>query len=415
MSLSVELTGLQSAQTDLDTIGNNIANVGTDGFKSSTPQFSDVYGASLSGASGGAVPGQGVQTSSLSQLFTEGTISQTGNPLDVAINGAGFFEVQTPSGLQYSRDGSMQLSSSGQLVNSNGAQILGYSASASGSNGTAVGPVGPITISQANLAPTATSKLTVDVNLPSTDPEINTTTTPFKITNAASYNESTTTTVYDSLGTPSTLTTYFTQVSGSGSPPKWDTHWGLTSSTGAVIASGSGATLTFNSSGALTAGSGTINVASPPSGAAPLAIAQNFTDTSLSDLPFGVSSITNNGDGGGQFSGVELSANGNVLAQYSNGATQLMGTVALANFVNPQGLQAVSGNNWTPTEASGVAVTNAPGTAGLGTLESGAIEGSNVDLSTQLVNLIVAQQAYQANVQGINVDQQDVQRLLTLQ
>src|ERR1700735_3656330 len=152
MSLSVELTGLQSAQTDLDTIGNNIANVGTDGFKSSTPQFSDVYGASLSGASGGAVPGQGVPTSSLSQLFTEGTISQTGNPLDVAINGAGFFEVQTPSGLQYSRDGSMQLSSSGQLVNSNGATILGYSASASGSNGTAVGPVGPIQISQANLA-----------------------------------------------------------------------------------------------------------------------------------------------------------------------------------------------------------------------------------------------------------------------
>jgi flagellar hook protein FlgE len=265
------------------------------------------------------------------------------------------------------------------------------------------------------LAPTATSSLMLDGNLLSTDQQINTTTNPFSISKATSYDESTTTTVYDSLGTPSTLTTYFTQVSGSGSPPEWQTHWGLTSSSGAVIASGSGATLTFNSSGALTAGSGTINFASPPSGAAPLAIAQNFTGTTLSNLPFGVASIKNNGDGGGEFSGLELSANGNVLAQYTNGSTQLMGTIALANFVNPQGLQAVPGNNWTATAASGAAVTNAPGTAGLGTLESGALEGSNVDLSTQLVNLIVAQQAYQANVQGINVDQQDVQRLLTLQ
>jgi flagellar hook protein FlgE len=415
MTLSVELTGLQAAQTDLDTIGNNIANVGTDGFKSSTPEFADIYGASLSGSSGGAVPGQGVQTNSLSQLFTEGTISQTGNPLDVAINGSGFFEVQSTNGLAYSRDGSIQLNSSGQLVNGTGAQVLGYSASASGSNGTAVGPLGPIQISQSNLSPTATSNLALNLNLPSTDQQINTTTTPFSTTNSSSYNESTTTTVYDSLGAPSTLTTYFTQASGSGSPPQWQTHWGLTSATGALIASGAGATLTFNSSGVLTAGSGTINVASPPDGSAPLAIAQTFTGTTLSNLPFAVTSSQNNGDGGGQYSGLQISSNGNVLAQYSNGATKLMGTIALANFVNPQGLTATTGNNWVASSASGPAVVNAPGTAGLGTLESGALEGSNVDLSTQLVNLIVAQQAYQANVQGINVDQQDVQKLLQLQ
>ncbi len=415
MTLSVELTGLQAAQTDLDTIGNNIANVGTNGFKSSTPEFADIYGASLSGSTGGAVPGQGVLTNSLSQLFTEGTISQTGNPLDVAINGGGFFEVQSANGLAYSRDGSIQLNASGQLINGTGAQVLGYSASASGSNGTAVGPLGPIQISEANLTPTATSNLTLNLNLPSTDQLIDTTTNPFSTTKSSSYNESTTSTVYDSLGTPSTLTTYFTQVSGSGSPPEWQTHWGLTSSTGSLIASGASATLTFNSSGALTAGSGTINVASPPSGAAPLAIAQDFTGTTLSNLPFDVTSIQNNGNGGGQYSGLQISSNGNVLAQYSNGATKLMGTIALASFVNPQGLSAVPGNNWVATAASGPAVTNAPGTAGLGTLESGAIEGSNVDLSTQLVNLIVAQQAYQANVQGINIDQQDVQKLLQLQ
>ncbi|HWB51618.1 MAG TPA: flagellar hook protein FlgE [Stellaceae bacterium] len=414
MTLSVELTGLQAAQTDLDTIGNNIANVGTDGFKASTPNFSSLYGASLAGATGGAIPGQGVLTNSLSQLFTEGTISQSGNPLDIAINGNGFLQVQTPSGLAYTRDGSLQLDANGVITNDTGAAVLGYSPVASGSNGTATGPIGPIQISEANLTPVATSTLTMDVNLPSTDPQIDTATTPFSITDPASYNESTTTTVYDSLGTPSTLTTYFTQVSGSGSPPQWQTHWGLSSATGTLIGSGAGGTLTFNSSGVLTAGSGTVS-ATPPNGAAALSIAQKFTGTTLSNLPFTVSSIDNNGNGGGQFSGLSINPNGNILAQYSNGATKLMGTIALASFVNPQGLTAVQGNNWLASAASGAAVTNPPGTAGLGTLESGALEGSNVDLSTQLVNLIVAQQAYQANVQGINVDQQDVQRLLTLQ
>jgi flagellar hook protein FlgE len=415
MSLSVELTGLQAAQTDLDTIGNNIANVGTDGFKASTANFSDVYGASLLGATGGAVPGQGVQTSNLSQLFTEGTISQTGNPLDVAINGNGFFIVQDGTSQAYSRDGSLQLNQNGVLTNSSGQTVLGYSSVSSGGSGAATGPLGQIQISQANLPPTATSTLSMDVNLPSTDAQINTTTTPFNIDNSASYSQSTTTTVYDSLGAPSTLTTYFTQVSGSGSPPQWQSHWGLTSSSGSLIASGTGATLTFNSSGVLTAGSGTINVANLPNGAAALNVAETFTGTTLSNLAFDVNSTANNGNGGGEFSGLEIASNGNVIAQYSNGDTRTMGTIALANFENPNGLAAVSDNDWIASPTSGQPVINAAGAGGTGTLESGAIEGSNVDLSTQLVNLIVAQQAYQANVQGVNVDQQDVQKLLQLQ
>jgi flagellar hook protein FlgE len=415
MSLSVELTGLQAAQTDLDTIGNNIANVSTDGFKAATANFSDIYGASLVGATGGAVPGQGVLTSSLSQLFTEGTITQTGNPLDVAINGNGFFLVQNGTSLAYSRDGSLQLNQNGALTNDTGATVMGYSSVSSGGSGAATGPLGAIQVSQANLQPTATSALSMDVNLPSTDSQIDTKTTPFNINNSASYNQSTTTTVYDSLGAPSTLTSYFTQVSGSGSPPQWLTHWGLTSSSGSLIASGTGATLTFNSSGALTAGSGTISVANPPNGAAPLQISQTFTGSTLSNLSFDVASLSNNGNGGGQFSGLEIASNGNVIAQYSNGDTRTMGTIALANFQNPEGLTAVAGNNWLASPTSGQPVVNPAGTAGLGTIESGALEGSNVDLSTQLVNLIVAQQAYQANVQGINVDQQDVQKLLQLQ
>src|SRR5580704_6166837 len=125
MTLSVELSGLQAAQTDLDTIGNNVANVGTVGFKSSSANFSDLYGTSLLGASGTqSTPGQGAFTTSLSQLFTEGSISQTGNPLDIAINGNGFLQLQTPSGgIAYSRDGSMQVNARGFLANDSGALV----------------------------------------------------------------------------------------------------------------------------------------------------------------------------------------------------------------------------------------------------------------------------------------------------
>jgi flagellar hook protein FlgE len=416
MTLSVELSGLQAAQTDLDTIGNNIANVGTDGFKASQANFSDLYGNSLLGTAGTAgTPGQGVMTSSLSQLFTEGSISTTGNPLNVAINGNGFFQVLTPTGVAYSRDGSFGLDAKGDLVNDAGSFVMGFSAPASGSTAVAAGTLGKLQINEANVPAAATSNLTMSLNLPSTDGPINTTTTPFSVNAPASYNQSTTSTVFDSLGTPRTLTTYFTEVSGSGAPPQWQTHWALSNSDGTMVGSGSGATLSFNSSGALTGGTGTINVATLPDGAAPLSIAQSFTGTTLTDLNFGVNSIQSNGTSAGQFSGVSIDTNGNVVAQYSNGATKIQGTVALVSFTNPQGLTPISGNNWLATTASGQPLTNMPGSAGVGTLESGALEGSNVDLSTQLVNLIVAQQAYQANVQGINVDQQDVQKLMTIQ
>ena len=240
-------------------------------------------------------------------------------------------------------------------------------------------------------------------------------TTPFNASNAHSYNESTSTAVYDSLGTSRTLTTYFTKVSGSGSPPQWQTHWQLTDSSGSVVASGAGATMTFSSSGKLLTGSGTITVNNLPNGAAPLSIAEDFTGSTLSDLPFGVAAVTNDGHGAGELSGVQINANGDVIGQYSNGATQTFATIALASFANPQGLNPISGNMWTATTAAGTPTVGKPTTTGLGSLESGAIEGSNVDLSSQLVNLIAAQQAFQANVQGINIEQQNVQRLLTLQ
>jgi flagellar hook protein FlgE len=416
MSLLVELSGVQAAQTDIDTIGNNIANVSTAGFKASSAQFSDIYAGSLIGAAGAnATPGQGVNTTSISQLFTEGTITQTGDPLDIAINGSGFLQVQTPGGIAYTRDGNLQLNASGNLVTDTGAQVMGYTTAASGSGAASSGPLSAIQISSGNVGAAATSSLDLSVNLPSTDPVIDTTATPFSVSNASSYDESTTTSVYDSLGVSRTLTTYFTQVSGSGTPDQWATHWQLANSDGSAVASGAGPTMAFNSAGQLTAGSGTISVTNLPNGAADLSIAQGFSGSTLSNLGFAVNGISNDGNGAGEFTGIQIGSNGEITGQYSNGLTQNFGTIALANFANPQGLIASSNNVWQASVASGPALTGAPGTSALGSLESGALEGSNVDLSAQLVSLIAAQQAYQANVQGINVDQQDVQRLLTIQ
>jgi flagellar hook protein FlgE len=410
MALFTELSGVNAAQTDIDTVGNNIANVNTDGFKLSNAQFAALYGNALATA-----PGQGVTTASLAQSFVEGTISQTGNPLDVAIDGQGFFQLQAGSGIVYSRDGSFHIDSAGHLVNAAGDEVLGFAPPVSGSGASGSGSAQPIQIDQANIGAVATSTLTLGVNLPASDSPINTTANPFSISDPSSYNESTTTTVYDSLGATETLTTYFTQASGSGTPDQWQTHWALSSSGGALIASGAGPTLTFNSSGQLTSGSGTITVSNLPDGAAALNIAESFTGSTLSGLPFGVNSVANNGSGGGELTGVQIAANGTVSGQYSNGATKVFGTIALANFVDPQGLIPMTGNVWAASNASGLPATGAPGTSALGQLETGALEGSNVDLSTQLVNLIVAQQAYQANVQSINIEQQNFQRLLTIQ
>jgi flagellar hook protein FlgE len=408
MSLFTDLSGVNAAQSGIDTIGNNIANVDTTGFKTSTAQFEALYGAAA-----GIAPGEGVDTADLAQAFGEGTISQTGNPLDVAIEGNGFFQLQSSSGIVYGRDGSFQVNNAGELVDANGNQVLGFAPVA----GTASvsGGLQPIVINQGNLAPTASGKLTVGVNLPSSDTPINPTKIPFSPTNPKSYNESTTTTVYDSLGTPLSLTTYFTQVAGSGSPNHWQTNWQLTTANGTAISTGAGPTLTFSRNGQLVSGSGTIKVAKLADGAAPLSIAENFTGTTLSGLAFGVNSITNNGSSGGQLTGVQIASNGVVTGQYSNGGTQVFGTIALANFTDPQGLVPMAGNVWAASTASGLATPGAPGTAALGQLQAGSLEGSNVDLSSQLVNLITAQQAYQANVQSINTEQQNFQRLLTIQ
>lgn len=416
MSLNTELMGINAAQTSIDTIGNNIANMNTEGFKGSKMEFADLIGTSLEGTSGNTLtPGQGVVASNLSQLFTEGTISQTGNPLDLAINGQGFFQMQTDQGIEYTRAGSFQVNTNGFVIDPAGNKLMGYTTAGSGA---ALGAVGDLQVSRSTLPATATSTLGLNVTLPTTDTAI---AAAFNPSNASTYDESTATTVYDSVGTGYTLTSYFTRVSGSGTPDKWQVDWQLTNSAGTALASGTGPRLTFSSAGALTgatSGAGTtvsVPTAKLPDGASPLNVTYNFSGTTLSSQTFGVNAIANNGNSAGTFTGIQISSTGQIIGQYSNGQSKAFGTIALANFENPQGLTPMTGTFWQATLASGPALLAAPNTQGLGTLQSGALEGSNVDLSTQLVSLIVAQQAFQANAQAINYEQQNIQHLLNIQ
>lgn len=411
-AFNTALSGLQAANSNLQVLGNNISNASTVGFKSSNAQFADAYAAAMTNEapSQGQI-GIGTQLQTVAQQFTQGSIQTTGNPLDVAINGNGFLQFDYNGSTVYSRNGQLQLSSGGVLVDANGASLIGVQAK----NGTLTGASGPLTISQNALPPQATSGLSLGLNLDSSNTPI--TGTAININDPSSYNYSTSTTVYDSLGTPQLLTTYYQLQSGAaGAGETWNVAYSATGTTGASgITSGSLNPLQFNSTGQETsAGSGTIAGIPWSDGATSGSINYNFNGSTNYNSSNAVITNSSNGYGVGQLSGLSIDPGGNIYANYSNGQSQVLGQISLTRFPNNNGLQNVGNNYWTETYVSGQPLTGTPGSTNLGVLQSGAVEQSNVDLSQSLVNLIVAQQAYQANAQTIKTQNTVVQTLLSL-
>jgi flagellar hook protein FlgE len=236
------------------------------------------------------------------------------------------------------------------------------------------------------------------------------TVTPFSTSNSASYTDSTSMTVYDSLGAAHTATLYFSQTSTAN---QWTAQLAID---GNVV--GNPQTLDYSQSGLLTTpASGNLNFGSytPATGANPLDITFNVSQSTQFGATFGVTAVTQNGYTTGQLTGVNVSTTGVVQAQYTNGQAVSLGQVAIANFANPQGLQQLSDTSWAPTYSSGVAVQGQAGSSGLGQIQSGALESSNVDLTAQLVDMITAQQAFQANSQAITSNDQDIQTILHIQ
>jgi len=405
MSFEQALSGLNAATENLDAIGNNIANASTIGFKQGRAEFADVFAASMAGGSGTQI-GIGTRLAAVSPQFTQGNITTTGNPMDVAINGQGLFRIAHNGAISYSRDGEFSLDKNGFIVNSSGGQLTGYPANANGtiSPGTPV----PMQLSLANIAPKSTTNASLSLNL---DSRSTTPTAAFNITDPTSYNSSTAQTVYDSEGNSHTLSLYF-RTTGSNA---WSVY---AAADGSVLNTGSAiGTLSFGSSGTLAADV-TMNpsIALTNGAASPLTFALKFPAASTSQYgaSFAVSANSQDGYTTGQLSGFAVGSDGIVQGRYSNGQTRDQGQIALANFINPQGLVALGGNQWAESSSSGQPLVGSPSTGSNGVLQAGALESSNVDITTELVAMITAQRVYQANAETVKVQDQVQQTLTSL-
>jgi flagellar hook protein FlgE len=402
-SFSIALSGLTAANTALDVTSNNIANANTVGFKDSQAEFADVYASGAVNLNS-STSGEGVQVVTAAQQFTQGNISTTsGGALDLAISGNGFFTINSASGTEYTRNGQFSEDSNGNVVTDTGQFLQVYPPLATGGFNT--GALSNLNLNTAQSAPVATSTGNVILNLPSnaTAP----TQTPFDPTNSETYNQSTSTTVYDSLGNSYPATFYFSQTA---TPGLWNVNMTVN---GTQV--GGTQTLTFSNTGAVTApANGNVTFAGfdPTDGALPMSMAFNFGQTTQYGTQFGVTSITQNGYTTGQLSTVSIDPTGIVSAVYTNGRSTQLGQLAIANFPNDQGLQQLGNTNWAQTFSSGTVVQGTANSAGFGSIQSGALESSNVDLTTELVNMITEQRAFQANAQVITTADQMSQTVI---
>jgi flagellar hook protein FlgE len=420
MSFYTSLSGLQAAQTDMATISHNLANVATDGFKKSRTNFADVIASSVS-ADPTKMVGSGTVVKSIRQQFSEGTLQTTSSSLDLAVSGDGFFTVKTNgtnSSTAYTRNGSFQVDpTTHNVVDAQGSALQVYPVDADG-NVTATGADGLINLQlpATSGTPVATSKVALGVNLSAnaTAPAV-----PFDRMNASSYNNSTATTVYDSGGRAMTLTNYYVRndAASSGGANSWSVYsyvgnQQLTSggSTAPIQAS-------FDASGALTSPTTPVSydAFTPTGGSAAQSFSLDLTGSTQSPSAFSVASRSQDGKSVGEFSGVVVNESGVVTANFSNGDTVALGRVALANFTDPSGLRQLGNSYWSASGISGQASMGSANDNGYGSLMSGTLEGSNVDITEELVSLIAAQRNFQANSKALDTDNQIAQTIFNIQ
>jgi len=391
-AFSIPLSGLTASSESLNVIANNLANLNTDGYKDENLSFADVFN-QMQGISGNGDPiqvGSGVQVTGQTSNFSNGTVDSTGVASNMALQGNGFFVVENNNQQSYTRAGDFTVNSQGQLCTPQGQLVMGYPA-VNGVVSTS-SALAPIVVNQAsNIPAVATSSFQMDTNLNS-DASI-----------GATY--SSPITVYDSLGGSHELTVQYTNAGSNSwnysiSVPAADTGGTGTSTT---VSSG---TLTFNSSGQLTSPTGSVTgiaISGLADGAAPMNLTWNLNGTSgnptitQQNATSATSSNNQNGYGVGSLTGYSVLSDGTVQGQFSNSQTLAIGQVAVASFANAQGLMQTGSNDYLATFGSGAAVVGQAGAGGNGTITGGAVEESNVSLSAEFANMIVAQQSYEAN------------------
>lgn len=405
-SFGIALSGLAAAQSNLNTTANNIANANTVGFKESSTEFGDLYQSSLYGAST-TQSGSGVAVIRQAQDFSQGSLTTTNSSLDMAISdGSGFFTLSDKGSLIYSRAGSFTTDNNGYVVNGAG-QRLQVFAALPGGTGFNTGGLSDLQLSNADNPPSATSKVAVQLNLPSgASVPANAT---FSATDPTSYNQTTSVTIYDSLGASHSANLYFV----AGATPN---DWTMYTSVDGTVQAGSTA-LQYSNSGALVTpanGQVTLPGFTPANGAAALNLSLDMSKTTQFGSEFAVSALNQNGYATGKLTGIAVDNTGVVQARYSNGQSTPLGQVALTTFANPQGLQQLGNASWAETFGSGQALRGVAGATNFGQIQSKSLESSNVDLTTQLVNMITAQRSYQANAQMIQTADQITQTIINI-
>ncbi|MCX7660371.1 MULTISPECIES: flagellar hook protein FlgE [Caldimonas] len=449
MGFQQGLSGLNASSKNLDVIGNNVANAGTFGAKTARAEFADMYAAAMNG-SGATNIGIGVRLAAVAQQFTQGNITTTENPLDLAINGAGFFQVadvvrdpnaapNTPPTMDgpplYTRNGQFKVDRNGYIVNNQGQVLLGYVANATG----VITPqqARPIQLPTAGINPNPTTAIELEFNLDSRAAITRPSGGGINFNDPTTFNNATSVTLFDAMGQDVAVTYYFQKTAAN----TWDVYatangvplMGTSASPAPVAtinyppASGGnptaagGGSITYYMGGGGTSTDGRIPIDVPatvrPDGSSTLpinGIELNMGNSTQYGTTFGVTNLTQNGYAPGQLVGVTIDSSGIIMARFSNGQSRPAGQVELATFRNPQGLQPLGGNVWAATYASGDPTVSAPGSGNMGVLQAGALEESNVDLTAELVNMITAQRAYQANAQTIRTQDQVLQTLVSL-
>ncbi|RGE43243.1 flagellar hook protein FlgE [Comamonas testosteroni] len=419
MGFQQGLSGLNAASKNLDVIGHNIANSNTTGFKASRADFAEMVASAIGSASGQS-SGIGVNVAAVSQQFKQGSITSTGNSLDIAINGNGFFVVQQSDGsIAYTRAGNFGLDKAGNLKTVDNDNVMGYVVDpTTGKIQSGATPV-PLSFPTGQPIPAKqTTSVNVELNLDARataaagDPAA---TPPVAATPRATYGTSLN--VYDTQGTAIPVNLYF-EKSATGNT--WDIYNSLDSTATPI------GTATFDASGKLTSISpsttpggtsltlsvsgGTAN----PNGLPPFNVEMDFGGLTQFGTKFAVSSLKQDGYTSGALTGINVGKDGSIVASYSNGVTRTEGQLALAAFTNTQGLGSVGNNKWVQTADSGPALNGSAQTGTFGSLQSGALEESNVDLTAELVNMMTAQRSYQANAQTIKTQDQVFSTLVNL-
>ena len=416
MSFQQGLSGLNASSKNLEVIGNNVANANTIGSKSSRAEFGDMYASAISNTSICI----GVNLQAVTQQFTQGNITTTSSPLDLAINGSGFFEVSNGNQTLYTRNGQFQADKDGFLVSSAGLKLVGYPAAKDGTiqPGAAV----PLQLPTAGVDPNVTANISIEMNLDARKATTLVAATPqVNFSDAKTYNDATSVTVFDAKGQDVALTYYFQK----SATDTWNVY--ATANGTSVNVDGAGnplpvTTINFPANGGTpTAPLGTVAMNVPSTtnaaGATTLPItgvALNLTGATQFGSTFGVTSMVQDGYAAGQLTSVSIEKTGIVTATYSNGQTKPAGQLELAIFRNPQGLTPLGGNLWARSYGSGDPTVGTPTSGNIGALQAGALEESNVDLTGELVNMITAQRVYQANAQTIKTQDQVLQTLVNL-